>query len=48
MLERSASLGLPDLEACSLAEKAWGDPRSSVEGLINIFKEISEERKFLN
>jgi glycosyltransferase involved in cell wall biosynthesis len=48
MLERSASLGLPDLEALSLAEKAWGDPRSSVEELINIFGEISEERKSLN
>jgi glycosyltransferase involved in cell wall biosynthesis len=48
MLERSAASGLPDAEARSLAEKAWGDPQSSLEGLINIFKEISEERKSLN
>jgi glycosyltransferase involved in cell wall biosynthesis len=48
MLERSHATGLPDLEARSLAEKAWGNPRSSVEGLINIFREVSEERKIRN
>jgi glycosyltransferase involved in cell wall biosynthesis len=40
LLERSATLGVPDPEARALAERTWGNPYSSVQQLLEAFQEI--------
>ena len=40
LLERSATLGLPDPEARALAEQTWGNPHSSMQQLLETFQKI--------
>jgi len=40
LLERSATLGLPDKEARALAERTWGNPHSSMQQLLETFQKI--------
>jgi glycosyltransferase involved in cell wall biosynthesis len=40
LLERSATLGLPDPEARALAERTWGNPHSSMQQLLETFQKI--------
>jgi glycosyltransferase involved in cell wall biosynthesis len=40
LLERSATLGLPDKEARALAEQTWGNPQYSVQQLLETFQKI--------
>jgi glycosyltransferase involved in cell wall biosynthesis len=43
LLERSATLGLPDKEARALAEQAWGNPHSSLQQLLETFQKIIKD-----
>jgi len=40
LLERSATVGLPDKEARALAERTWGNPHSSMQQLLETFQKI--------
>jgi glycosyltransferase involved in cell wall biosynthesis len=40
LLDRSATLGLPDKETRALAERTWGNPHSSMQQLLEIFQKI--------
>lgn len=42
LLERAATVGLPDPEAWALAEKTWGNSHSSMQQLLETFQKIIE------